>query len=81
MAIPELAAKGVFSSKEIYPYIGLLAYWYEIISVIVLVILIVEIVCSLIASKKLADKIFRKSDWHLKQIKRLRSIIKTKDLV
>ena len=27
------------------------------------------------------DKIFRKSDWHLKQIKRLRSIVNTKDLV
>lgn len=56
MAIPELATKGVFSSKEIYPYIGLLAYWYEIISVITLVILIVEIAGSIIASKKLADK-------------------------
>lgn len=57
-AIPELAAKEVFSPKEIYPSIGLLAYWYEIISVIVLVILLLEIVCPIIVTKRLANKRF-----------------------
>ena len=57
-AIPELAAKEIYTSKELYSSIGLIAYWSEIISVIVLVIVIIEIVCPIIITKKLADKRF-----------------------
>lgn len=57
-AIPELAVKEICSPKDLYPSIGLIAYWYEILSVIVLVIVIIEIVCPIIITKKLADKRF-----------------------
>ena len=46
------------SSKELYSAVGSLAYYEEILSAVIVLILTVEIICSIIASKKLADKRF-----------------------
>ena len=49
-------AAPIMTTKELYSSIGLFAYYNEILSAVLISIMIVEIICLIIASKKLADK-------------------------
>ena len=49
-------AAPILTAKELYASIGLLAYYNEILSAAIILIMIIEIICLIIASKKLADK-------------------------
>ena len=49
-------AAPILTAKELYASIGLLAYYNEILSAVIISIMIIEIICLIIASKKLADK-------------------------
>lgn len=49
-------ASPILTSKELYSSVGLLAYYDHIFAAVCILIMTVEIVCLIIASKKLADK-------------------------
>lgn len=51
-------ASPILTSKELYSSVGLLAYYDHILAAFCILIMTVEIVCLIIASKKLADKRF-----------------------
>lgn len=46
----------ILSAKELYSSVGLLAYYDHILAAVGILIMLIEIVCLIIASKKLADK-------------------------
>ena len=49
-------ASPILSDKELYSSIGMLAYYDDILAAVCILIMAIEIVCLIIASKKLADK-------------------------
>jgi hypothetical protein len=49
-------AAPVLTAKELYASAGPIAYYNEILSAVIILIAVIEIVCLIIASKKLADK-------------------------
>lgn len=49
-------ASPILTSKELYSSVGLLAYYDHILAAVGILIMLIEIVCLIIASKKLADK-------------------------
>lgn len=46
----------ILTDKELYASAGLIAYYNEIFSAVFILIIVIEIVCCIIASRKLADK-------------------------
>ena len=48
----------ILTAKELYQSVGLLAYYDHILAAVGILIMLIEIVCLIIASKKLADKRF-----------------------
>lgn len=51
-------AAPILTAKELYSAVGMIAYFNEILTVVCILIMFVEIICSIIASKKLADTRF-----------------------
>lgn len=57
LAVQEaVKASPILSDKELYSSVGLLAYYDDILAAVCILIMLVEIACLIIASKKLADK-------------------------
>lgn len=48
----------ILTDKELYASAGLIAYYNEIVTAVFILIMIAELICAIIASKKLADKRF-----------------------
>lgn len=51
-------ASPILTTKELYSSAGPIAYYNEILSAVIFLIMVIEIACLIIASKKLADKRF-----------------------